>query len=107
MGLGSDVSPRLLLSQAVCPARRPGDQKQHGQQSERGDPGPLLHSGETPLGVLCPALEPSAQESHRPVGEGPEEATAMIGGLEPLCCEEKLRAGAAQPGETLLQPAST
>ena len=34
---------------------------------------PLLHSGETPPGVLCPALESSAQEKHRPVGVGPEE----------------------------------
>jgi len=32
-----------------------------------------LYSGETPPGVLCPALEPSAQERHRPVGAGPEE----------------------------------
>jgi len=26
-----------------------------------------------------------------PVGAGPEEATKMIRGLEPLCCEERLR----------------
>jgi len=30
-------------------------------------------SGETLSGVLCPALEPSAQERHGPVGAGPEE----------------------------------
>jgi len=30
---------------------------------------------------------------------GPEEAPAMIRGLEPLCCEERLRVGAVQPGE--------
>ncbi|PKU49351.1 rna-directed dna polymerase from mobile element jockey- hypothetical protein [Limosa lapponica baueri] len=29
--------------------------------------------GETLLGVLCPALESSAQEGHGPVGTGPEE----------------------------------
>ncbi|KAK4824080.1 hypothetical protein QYF61_010591 [Mycteria americana] len=32
-----------------------------------------LCSGETPPGVRCPALEPSAQERHGPVGAGPEE----------------------------------
>jgi len=56
----------------------------------------LLCSGETPPGFLCPALEPSAQERQGPVGAGPEEATKMIRGLEHLCCEERLRAGAVQ-----------
>ncbi|PKU35390.1 rna-directed dna polymerase from mobile element jockey-like [Limosa lapponica baueri] len=32
-----------------------------------------LYSGETPLGVLHPALESSAQEGHGPVGTGPVE----------------------------------
>ena len=48
-------------------------QKQRGQQAEGGDSAPLLHSGETSPGVLCPALETSAQERHRPVGVGPEK----------------------------------
>jgi len=30
-----------------------------------------------PPGVLRPALEPSAQEGHGPVGAGPEQATVM------------------------------
>jgi len=32
-----------------------------------------LCSGDTPPGVLCPALEPRAQEGHGAVGAGPEE----------------------------------
>ena len=45
-----------------------------------------LCSGETSHGVLCPALEPPAQERQEPVEAGPEEAT-----LEHLCCEDRLR----------------
>jgi len=65
--------------------------QQCDQQVEGGDSAPLLRSSETSPGVLCPAQEPSAQDRHGPVGAGPEEATAMIRGLEPLCCEERLR----------------
>ena len=50
-----------------------------------------LCSGEMPPGVLCPALEPSAQDRYGPVGAGPEEATKMTRGLEHLCCEERLK----------------
>jgi len=66
-------------------------QKQRVQQVEGGHSAPLLRSGETPPRVLCPALEPSAQERHGPVGVDPEEATKMIRGLEHLCCEERVR----------------
>ena len=43
-----------------------------------------------PPGALRPALEPSAQDRAGAVGAGPEEAPAMIRGLEPLCWEERL-----------------
>jgi len=66
-------------------------QKQRGQQGEGGDSAPLLRSGESPPGVLHPALEPSAQDRHGPVGAGPEEATKFIRGMEHLSYEEKLR----------------
>jgi len=65
-------------------------QKKHGQQGEGGDSVPLPRSAETPPGVLPPALEPSAQDRAGAVGAGPEEAPAMIRGLEPLCWEERL-----------------
>jgi len=50
-----------------------------------------LCSGETPLGVLCPALALLQQVHVCPVLRAPEEATAMIQGLKPLCSEERLR----------------
>jgi len=37
------------------------------------DSAPLLCSGETPPGLLRPALEPSAQERHGPAEVGEEE----------------------------------
>ena len=38
-----------------------------------GDSAPLLRSGESPPGVLHPALETSAHERHAAVEAGPEE----------------------------------
>jgi len=48
-------------------------QKNCGQHVKAGDSAPLLCSGETPPGVLCPALEPSTEDGCGPVGVGPEE----------------------------------
>jgi len=64
--------------------------QQRGQQGEGGGSVPLPRSGETLPGVLCPALEPSAQDRSGAVGAGLEEATAAIRGLKHLCCEERL-----------------
>ncbi|KAF4794264.1 hypothetical protein TURU_103267 [Turdus rufiventris] len=43
------------------------------QQVEEDVSSSLLCSGETPPGILHPALEPPTQEGHGPVGAGPEE----------------------------------
>jgi len=56
-----------------------------------GDSAPLLCSRETPPGVLCSALESSAQERHRPVGVGPEEGHKDNQKVEYLFYEEKLQ----------------
>jgi len=61
-----------------------------------GDSAPLLCSGETSPGVLCPALEPSAQERHGPVGVGPENDNRHG---TPLLWGKAERVGALQPGE--------
>ena len=66
-------------------------QKKHGQQVNGGDSATLLCSGESVPQVLCPALEPSAQERYGPVGAGPEAWTKMVRGLEDLSYEERLR----------------
>ena len=67
-----------------CPGLHP---QQCGQQGEGGDSAPLWWD---PLRLLRPAREPPAQDRAGAVGAGPEEAPAMIRGLEPLCWEERL-----------------
>jgi len=48
-------------------------QKKHGQLVEGGDSAALVCTGKTSPGVLCPSLEPPAQEGHGAVGAGPDE----------------------------------
>ncbi|PKU49141.1 hypothetical protein llap_583 [Limosa lapponica baueri] len=73
----------------------------------------LCSSGETSPGLLCPALESSAQERHRPDERVQKRATKMIRGLERLYCEDKLgelglfSLEKRRFRETLLQPFSS
>jgi len=72
----------------------------HSQQVRGGDSASLLRSGETPAGVLRPALEPPAQERHGPVGASPEQGhkdDQMDG--TPLLEGKDERVGAVQPRE--------
>ena len=61
-----------------------------GWQQGDGRDCPLC-SAEDPPAALCPDLGSPAQEGHRAVGVGPEEATKMIRKLEHLSHEERLR----------------
>ena len=88
-------------------------QKKHGQQGKWDDSASLLYSSEASPGVLCPALEPSAQGRHGPVGADPEEGhkNRQRAGT-PLLWGKTERVGVIQPGEekaaeTLLQPFNT
>jgi len=95
--LGVLVDEKLDMSHQCCAHNPEGQpypglhEEKRGHQVKGGDSAPLLCSGETPPGVLHPALEPPAQERHGPVGVGPEKTTKRIRGLEDLCCEERLR----------------
>ena len=71
-----------------------------GQQVKGGDSVTLLRSGKTPPGVLCPALESSAQERHRSVGTGQEKGHKNDQGAGTAMLRGKAeRVGALQPGE--------
>lgn len=76
-------SPESQLCPGLC-------HKQCGQRVEGGDSSLLLHSCETPPGVLCPVLYPTL-EGCEPVGVSSEESMKMIRGLEHISCEDKLR----------------
>jgi len=75
-------------------------QEKCGQQFEEEDSAPLLCSGETPPGVLCPALKTPAQEARGAVGLGAEEGhkdDPRAGA--PLLGGKAETVGALQPGE--------
>jgi len=77
----------LTVESQPCPELHP---QQYGHRA-RGGILPLCPALVGPLGVLCPALEPSAQGRPGAVGAGPEEAPAMIRGAgNPLCWEGRL-----------------
>ncbi|PKU41064.1 hypothetical protein llap_8639 [Limosa lapponica baueri] len=84
------VDEKLNMSRQ-CALAAQWHQKKCGQQVEGGDSAPLLCSGETPPGVLCPALESSTQKHVDLLKQVQQRATKMIRGLEHLSCEDRLR----------------
>lgn len=62
----------MLVGNPESYSQRGLHQKIYGQQVREGSSTAPLCSGETPLGVLCPALESSVQ-GQGPIGVGPEK----------------------------------
>jgi len=64
------------------------------------DSAPLLCAGEASPGVLCPGVESSVQERHRPVGVHPEKGhkNGLWNGT-PILQGQAERGGDVQPGK--------
>jgi len=67
------------------------NQEKHGQQVKGGDSAPLLCAGETPGGVLRPALEPWHRRDMDLLEWVQRRATKMMQWLEHLSCENRPR----------------
>lgn len=94
MGLGVLVDEKLDMDQLVCVLAA---QKANcilgwikssvASKSREG----ILHSGETPPGVLHPVLGSSAQNGQGSIGASPEEGMKKIRGMEHTSFEDGLR----------------